>query len=435
MDMDDLILISVDDHVVEPPDMWEGRLSRKYAERAPKLIVQDDGSEAWEYLGKLTPNVGLNAVAGRPPEDYGLDAQALADMRRGCYDVHERVRDMSANGVLASLNFPSWPGFAARQFLLTPDKDLALALLQAYNDWHIESWCGAYPDRFIPLGLLPVWDPGLMAAEVHRLAGKGCRAVSFTENPVPGLGLPSFYQDHWDPFWAACEDEQTVVCMHIGSSSTTVMTCEEAPFAIHHISSPSRMIGASADLLFSSVFKKFPSFKVALSEGGIGWVPFFLDRVDWHYEHHRAWTGEDFGDQLPSQVFRDRIVTCYIEDPTGIANRHRIGVENITWECDYPHSDSTWPHSPETVWKELDGVPANEVDQITHLNAMRVYHFDPFSIRPREQCTVGALRREAADVYTGYHQATKRHAQPATAAALRGDSNATWLGKPGAPSS
>jgi predicted TIM-barrel fold metal-dependent hydrolase len=418
MNLEDMILVSVDDHVVEPPDMWEGRVPKKYADQAPRLVMQPDGREAWEYLGNRSANAGLNAVAGRPPEDYGLDAQAFADMRRGCYDVHERVRDMSANGVLASLNFPSWAGFAARQFLLTPDKDLAIALLRAYNDWHVEGWCGAYPDRFIPLGLVPVWDPDLIADEVHRLAAKGCRAVTFAENPVP-LGLPSLHTDHWDPFWAACEDEQTVVCMHIGSSSQMTMTSDDAPFAVSHTLGASRTMAAAADLVFSVIFEKFPTFKFALSEGGIGWIPYFLDKIDNHYQHHRAWTGEDFGDKLPSQVFRERVVTCYIEDPTGIEMRHKIGIDTITWECDYPHSDSTWPLSPEVLWKELGEIPAEDIDKITHENAMRVFHFDPYPRRPREKCTVGALRAEATDVYTGYHHATKRHSVPAMAAALR----------------
>jgi predicted TIM-barrel fold metal-dependent hydrolase len=407
MNLDDMILISVDDHVVEPPDMWEGRVPKKYADRVPKLVKQNDGTDAWEFLGQRSANAGLNAVAGRPPEDYGLDPQALTDMRPGCYDVHERVRDMSANGVLASLNFPSWAGFAAGQFLRTEDKDLAYALLRAYNDWHVEGWCGAHPDRFIPLGLVPVWEPELMASEVRRLAAMGCHAVTFAENPVP-LGLPSLHRDHWDPFWAACEDEQSVVCMHIGSSSSVWTTSDDAPFGVRHSVDAVKTMGAAADLVFSPIFKKFPSFKFALSEGGIGWIPYFLDKIDSHYAHHRAWTGEDFGDKLPSQVFRDRIITCFIDDPTGMALRNKIGIHTITWECDYPHSDSTWPTSPENLWKELDGVPDDDIDHITHLNAMREYHFEPFSTRPREKCTVGALRAEATDVYTGYHHVPKR---------------------------
>jgi predicted TIM-barrel fold metal-dependent hydrolase len=410
MQIEDMILVSVDDHVVEPPDVFVGRVPKKYEDLAPKLIVKDDGTEAWEYLGNLSQSVGLNAVVGRPPEDYGLEPAAFSDMRKGCYDVHERVRDMNANGVLGSLCFPSWPGFAARQFHVTPDKDLAIALLRAYNDWHVDAWCGSHPGRFIPLGLVPIWDPELMAAEVHRLASKGCRAVTFSENPAH-LGLPSLHSDHWDPFWGACEDEQTVVCMHIGSSSQLVVTAEDAPMDVLITLSPINLVQAATDLIWSQVFRKFPSFKIAMSEGGIGWIPYFLDRIDYVYEHHQAWTGQDFGDKLPSQLFRERVITCFIDDPAGVKMRHDIGIDTITWECDYPHSDCTWPTSPERLMKSLDGVPDDDINKMTYVNAMRDFHFDPFAHRPKEQCTVGALRAEASDVDISVHHVRKRYSE------------------------
>lgn len=419
MQIEDLILVSVDDHVVEPPDVFVDRVPAKYADLAPKLITMPDGTEAWEYLGNLSMSVGLNAVVGRPPADYGLEPAAFSDMRPGCYDVHQRVRDMDANGVLGSLNFPSWPGFAGRQFQMTPDKEMALALLVAYNDWHVEDWCGAYPGRFIPCGLVPVWDPELMAAEVRRLADKGCHSVTFSENPAR-LDLPSLHSDHWDPFWAACEATQTVVNMHIGSSSQLVVTAEDAPMDVLIALQPINLVQAAADLIFSPVFRKFPTFKIAMSEGGIGWIPYFLERIDYTYEHHKAWTGQDFGDQLPSQVFKERVVTCFIDDAAGVKNRHDIGIDMITWECDYPHSDCTWPTSPERLMKSLDGVPDDEIDKMTHLNAMRHYQYDPFSVIPREDCTVGALRARAADVDTGFHEVRKtRREQGTTAAMLR----------------
>ena len=420
MQIEDLILVSVDDHVVEPPDVFVDRVPAKYADLAPKLITMPDGTEAWEYLGNLSMSVGLNAVVGRPPADYGLEPAAFSDMRPGCYDVHQRVRDMDANGVLGSLNFPSWPGFAGRQFQMTPDKEMALALLVAYNDWHVEDWCGAYPGRFIPCGLVPVWDPALMAAEVRRLADKGCHSVTFSENPAR-LDLPSLHSDHWDPFWAACEDTQTVVNMHIGSSSQLVVTAEDAPMDVLLALQPINLVQAAADLVFSPVFRKFPTFKIAMSEGGIGWIPYFLERIDYTYEHHKAWTGQDFGDQLPSQVFKERVVTCFIDDAAGVKNRHDIGIDMITWECDYPHSDCTWPTSPERLMKSLDGVPDDEIDKMTHLNAMRHYQYDPFSVIPREECTVGALRARAADVDTGFHEVRKTRRETGTTAAMLRD--------------
>ncbi len=161
---------------------------------------------------------------------------------------------------------------------------------------------------------------------------------------------------------------------------------------------PINIVQAAADLMWSPVLRKFPELRVALSEGGIGWVPYFCDRLDWIYARHHAWTGQDFGDQLPSEVFRERITLCFIDDPAGVDQLERIGVDQVCWEADYPHSDSTWPISPETLWPSIDGLGTDVIDQITHRNAMRHFRFDPFASRTRAECTVGALRAGARDV-------------------------------------
>jgi predicted TIM-barrel fold metal-dependent hydrolase len=399
MNVEDLILVSVDDHVIEPRTMFDAHIPEKYRDRAPRVLTDDDGSEYWQFGDERAAYMGLNAVAGCPPEEYGLNPTRYDQMRPGCYDVHERVRDMSANGVLASLNFPTFPHFCGQLFARQPDRDLALAVVRAYNDWHIDEWCGSYPDRFIPCAITPFWDPELMAAEVRRTAAKGCHAVTFSENPEK-LGHPSLHNDHWDPFWEACDETQTVVCLHIGSSSTLLLTASDAPADVMISITPMNSFLALNDLMWTPIFRKFPTIKIAMSEGGIGWIPYALERMDYVHEHHHAWTGADFGGRRPSDVYRDHIVTCFIDDASGLEQRHRVGIDSITWECDYPHSDSTWPHSPELLGKTLDGIPDDEVDKMTHGNAMRVYQFDPFPIRPRERCTVGALRAEAADVDT-----------------------------------
>jgi predicted TIM-barrel fold metal-dependent hydrolase len=238
-----------------------------------------------------------------------------------------------------------------------------------------------------------------MADEVRRIAAKGCHAVTFSENPEK-LGHPSLHSDHWDPFWAACEDTGTVACLHIGSSSSLLLTATDAPADVMISITPMNSFLALNDLMWTPIFKKFPAMKVAMSEGGIGWIPYALERMDYVFEHHHAWTGAEFDGLRPSDVYRRNIITCFIDDASGLEQRHRIGVDAITWECDYPHSDSTWPNSPELLTKALADIPDDEVDKITHLNAMRVFQFDPFAVRPREQCTVGALRAEAADVDT-----------------------------------
>jgi predicted TIM-barrel fold metal-dependent hydrolase len=397
MNVDDMILVSVDDHVVEPRDVFESQLPARWRERAPRVVRKPDGSDVWAWDGQQIPNIGLNAVAGRPPEEYGMEPTSFDQLRPGCYDVDARVRDMNANGVLASMCFPSFPGFCGTVFLRQKDRELAGVMLRAYNDWHIDAWCGAHPGRFIPLALPPVWDPQAMAEEVRRVARKGCHAMSFSENPEK-LGLPSLHSAHWDPFWKACSDEGTIVCLHIGSGQGMAFTSMDAPVNVMITVQPIAIVPCAADLVWSRVLQEFRGIRFALSEGGIGWVPYFLERADYVYRHHAAWTRPNLGGRLPSEVFREHIVTCFIADEVGVRLRHEIGIETITWECDYPHSDTTWPHAPETLAPCLEGVALEDVERITHKNAMRHFRFDPFAHRGRTQCTVGALRALAAGV-------------------------------------
>ncbi len=137
MRADDMIMVSVDDHLVEPPDVFEGRLPARYRDLGPRVVRQADGSDVWLFNGSKIPNIGLNAVAGRPKEEYGLEPTAFDEMRPGCWDIHERVKDMNAGGVLGSMCFPSFPGFSARLFAAADDKELAAAVVRAYNDWHV----------------------------------------------------------------------------------------------------------------------------------------------------------------------------------------------------------------------------------------------------------------------------------------------------------
>ena len=218
MRMDDMILVSVDDHVVEPPDLFEHHLPAKYKDIAPRIEHTPDGTDVWKFLDFDIPNVGLNAVAGRPPEEYGMDPTSFDELRPGTYDVQrararhvgQRPARLAQLPVAARLRRP-----AVRRARRQGRR--ARARASAYNDWHIDEWCGAAPDRFIPLAIPPIWDPEALADEVRRVAKKGCHAITFPENPVP-LGLPSLHTDHWDPFWQACSDEGTIVNMHIGSS-------------------------------------------------------------------------------------------------------------------------------------------------------------------------------------------------------------------------
>jgi predicted TIM-barrel fold metal-dependent hydrolase len=395
MNKEDMILISVDDHIVEPPDMFKNHLAKKYIDEAPRLVHNPDGSDTWQFRDIVIPNVALNAVAGRPKEEYGLEPQGLDEIRPGCYNVDERVKDMNAGGILGSICFPSFPGFAGRLFV-TDDPDFSLALLQAYNDWHIDEWCGAYPARFIPMALPVIWDAEKCAEEVRRVAKKGVHALTFTENPA-AMGYPSFHNEYWNPLWKALCDTNTVMNVHIGSSGRLAITAPDAPMDVMITLQPMNIVQAAADLLWSKPIKEYPDLKIGLSEGGTGWIPYFLERADRTFEMHSTWTHQDFGGKLPSEVFREHFLTCFISDHVGVKLRNEVGIDNIAWEADYPHSDSMWPGAPEQLHDVLTehNVPDDDINKMTYENAMRWYSFDPFSHITREQATVGALRKAA----------------------------------------
>jgi predicted TIM-barrel fold metal-dependent hydrolase len=408
MNQDDMILISVDDHIVEPPDMFKHHLPKKYADEAPRLVHNPDGSDTWQFRDVVIPNVALNAVAGRPKEEYGLEPQGLDEIRPGCWRVDERIKDMNAGGIFASICFPTFPGFAGRLFV-TEDPEFSLALLRAYNDWHVEEWCGAYPARFIPMCLPAIWDAEACAAEIRRNANRGVHALTFTENPA-AMGYPSFHDDYWAPMWRALVDTDTVMNVHIGSSGRLAITAPDAPMDVMITLQPMNIVQAAADLLWSAPIKKYPDLKIALSEGGTGWIPYFLERADRTFEMHSVWTHQDFGGKLPSEVFREHFLTCFISDQVGVELRHEIGIDNIAWEADYPHSDSMWPEAPEQLWDVLSDHNASDgdIDKMTHENALRWYSFEPFGHMSREQATVGALRQAAEGHDVSVH-ALSRH--------------------------
>ena len=402
MQMDDMILVSIDDHFIEPPNMYDNHVPAKWLDQVPKVVRNEQGIDEWVFQGERSSTpFGMAATVGWPREQWGFNPGTYSELRPGCFDVHERVRDMNANGVLASMNFPTMAGWNARTFAESHDKDVALVMLQAYNDWVIDEWCAAYPGRFIPQGIVPMWDPALAAEEVRRIARKGCRSISMLETPHAN-GYPSYLSGHWDPVLEAIADENVVLSLHIGAGFEVIRRPPEAP--IDHLIVLATQISAitAQDLLFGGIFQKFPTLKVALSEGGIGWIPFYFDRIDRHYKN-QSWLHheEDFGGKLPSEVFREHILACFITDPSGLRLRDRIGIDNLAWECDYPHTDTTWPESPEYTWAEFQeaGVTdAGEIDKITWQNACRFFDWDPFAHTPKEQATVGALRALAADV-------------------------------------
>ena len=394
MKMNDMVLISVDDHISEPPDMFKAHLSGADLASAPTLHVAPNGTTYWEYQGLKMPSVGLNAVVGRPLEEYGMEPTSFEQLRKGCYDSQARVDDMNVNGIAASLNFGSFPGFDGGRFHKVPDKNLSLIHLRAYNDWHIDEWCGKHPGRFIPCALLPTWNIDATVEEIKRIARKGCTAVSINENPTV-QGLPSIHNPYWEPLWKAIADHDLAICLHIGAGNPAPHASMETPIEAWITTMPMSIATGAADWLNLEALHRYPKLKIALSEGGIGWIPYFLERADFSHERHKAWTHSRFGATKPSEIFRRHFLNCFIDDSFGLKNLDALDENMVAYECDYPHSDSLWPEVPEYLYKSVQHLTDAQIDKVTHQNAMRFFNFDPFKSHKREDLTVGALRAKA----------------------------------------
>jgi predicted TIM-barrel fold metal-dependent hydrolase len=371
-------IVSVDDHLIEPPDLFEGRLPLALQERAPRVVDMDNGRQAWEYEGNLYPNVGLNAVVGRPKDEWSMDPANFDEMRKGCWDIDARVADMDAAGIAASLCFPSLiAGFAGGVFSRSADPELGLACVRAWNDWHHDVWAGTHPGRIIPLQITWLQDPAVAADLVRANAARGFRALSFPEFPAQ-MGLPSVHTGQWDPLLAACAETGTVVCLHTGSASWAPIPSPDPPFELFPTVFPGNAFLACADWLWSGVCTRFPSLQIALSEGGVGWVNMLADRVDYVLDHSASGTeSSGWHDSLrPSEVLARNFWFCTIDDPSTLDGvLDRFGPDHVMVEVDYPHADSTWPDTQQVIHSTLGHLPDDVVAKLTHENAERLFRW------------------------------------------------------------
>ena len=390
------MIVSVDDHVVEPPHVWETWLPAKYRDRGPKVERRgigamkhigggayeqeftDDGQQAdcWVFEDLVYIHTRHVAAVGYSRDEMTMTPMTYDEMRPGCYDPKARVEDMLMNHVDVSLCFPTFPRFCGQTFTEAKDRELGEACVYAYNDWMVEEWCGESDGHLVPLCIIPLWDAELAAKEVRRNAARGVHAVCFSEIP-PHLGLPSIHTGYWDPLFQACEETDTVVCMHIGSSSRMPATSPDAPVAVAASLSFNNSMASLSDFLFSGVLVRFPNLKLAYSEGQIGWLPYILERVDDVWSEHRAWGGvADLIPEPPSTYYYRQVYGCFFRDQHGLNSLDVIGVDNVTFETDYPHTDSTWPHTKEVAEKMMGHLPADVQYKILRGNAIKMLSLD-----------------------------------------------------------
>ena len=395
-------MISVDDHVMEPKELWQEQLPASLRERGPRTVREkvklsfkgghygfernaEDGQwcDVWLFDDLVTPTGLLHAPAGVPRDEQRNIPAVYEDFRDGTWDQKARLADMELNHVDAAINYPNiFPRFAGQGFLERSDKDLALTCLRIYNDWMIDDWCaGAGKGRLIPLTLVPLWDPVLAAEEVRRCAAKGSYAIAFSEN-VAKLGQPSLYSGAWDVLWEACQETDTSVSMHIGSSSSMPTTSDDAPLATSMSMYAQNAQGSLCDWVFSGSLERFPELTIAYAESQVGWMPFQLERMDAVWRDGRG--DVDNVKTLPSEQVKGRVYGCVFDDLHGLINRDAVGTDHILWETDYPHSDGTFPHSRKIAHELFTaaGMNAEECRMVLRSNAVKAYGLDRFGVKP-----------------------------------------------------
>ena len=402
-------IISVDDHVVEPPHVWQTWLPEKHRERGPKVVrkrwggfklkgggkyeMEEDPEGIWGdawvyddeliYVHKRHVAIPQSAVIDGNGHGLSLDRSQLQmtaltydDMIPGCWDRDARIADMALNWVDGSLPFPTFPRFCGQTFHENDDRELGFACVQAYNDWMVDEWCGPSGGANIPLCIIPLWDPELAAQEVQRNADRGVRAVCFSELPTR-LKLPSIHSGYWDPVWQTCNDTGTTVCMHVGSSSSNPAAGPDSPAAVGVTLSFNNSFASMTDWLFSGKLIQFPKLKLAYSEGQIGWIPYVLERADAVWAHHDGWqhTREKIPEP-PSTYYYGRIYGCFTADKHGLKNLDEVGPDNICFETDYPHTDTTWPETKAYVEKMLAGYDDETAYKVLRGNAIKMLELD-----------------------------------------------------------
>lgn len=395
------LIISVDDHIMEPQTLWQEQLPPSMRDRGPKVVrekvkvefvgghfkllqdVGDDGvdCDVWYFDDLVSPVGLLHAAAGYAPEDQENRPATYDDFRPGTWNQSDRLKDMDLNHVEVSINYPNtFPRFAGQGFAEREDKELALECLKIYNDWMIDDWCsGAGKGRLIPLTLIPLWDPELAAEEVRRCAAKGAATIAFSENPSK-LGFPTFYSGEWDPMFKACEETNTTISMHIGSSSSLPTSSPDAPLALSMALSSQNAQASISDLVFSGTLSRFPDLKFAYAESQAGWIPYHLERMDSVAREARA-AGVELDDK-PSNIVKGQIFTAIFEDTIGLKYRHDVGLEHILFEADYPHTDGTFPHTRKMIHEAMAiaGMDADECYAVLRGNAINAYGLDRFGI-------------------------------------------------------
>ena len=376
-------VISSDSHIVEPPHLWQKWLAPEFQKFAPKLVKDPEGGDAWQYGEGIAPApIGLVAVRrGRKYEDadYKWTGSKIADMNQGCFYGEPRLQEMAEDGVDAEVLYS--PVRAAAHFMAPGNDEIALAGVQAYNNWLYQDFCAADHKRLIGLALMPNIGVEGAVKELKRIKAMGMKGCTIMAWPS---GADNISPED-DAFWAEAEKLGIPVSIHIrlsgkegvkamfaGGGLSTKVAHPVNPLVTMSCTAFADSPKLVAQLIFAGVFDRFPKLQFVFGETNVGWVPVFKEMMDDHYLRDRHWTKTNLK-RMPGTYWDSNFAATFIIDKFGIKNREDIGVKNILWSTDYPHHRCDWLESQRIISEHMKGVPDNERALMLAGNAVRIY--------------------------------------------------------------
>ena len=384
MDIRDLYVIDVDAHITEPPDLWTRRAPARFADRVPR-VVDVDGVPMWSFDGVLLDNRRVNLSSVIRPDGVKVPGPAFFEFERD--EIHPASTDMGARlefldgqGIWAQVLYPNVAGFGAQKFAEVADPELRRLCVTLYNDAMVEIQEES-GDRLLPMALMPWWDPAASAEEVHRTAADGLHGVNICSDPQV-RGAPELWQPEWEPFWAACAEHRQSVNFHIGASESSMSWYGSSPWpgldgerklaigsAMMYLSN-ARII---ANLIFSGVLERFPDVEFVSVESGIGWIPFFLESLDYQM-HESSPSAVEALSMLPSEYFRRQVYGCFWFEHRMLAPViDALGASQVLFETDFPHPTCLYPDPLGSAEAALAGMDEEVQRKVLQDNAAALY--------------------------------------------------------------
>jgi predicted TIM-barrel fold metal-dependent hydrolase len=383
-------IVDGDCHILEPPDIWQNWLPKELQERAPKLVKDVDGGDAWQFAGFSDPDpIGLVSTPGKPFDEFSWTGVTYQDARSGCYVGAERLKDMDIDGVDAEVLFP--PQRTVGHFLGDADDAFVRAGIEAYNNFLWEEFCAPDRDRLIGMAQMPSTGIDDAVDALRKAKARGFKGVVTSCWPSGGDSI----SDADDPFWAAASDEGIPVCIHINLVSRRARQSQRKAAEAAAAKGSGGLYGGKAakanakavaglgsvfstvpstigQLIFTGTFERFPDLQVAMIETGVGWIPHFLEQIDDRYWRNRSWGNIPIKEPPSFYWFRNMSAT-FITDFNGVENRYGVGVDNMMWSSDYPHHGNDWPYSRRTIDSMMSHIDRDERRRIVGANAARIF--------------------------------------------------------------